>query len=1054
MFRSSPRLTICIAAAALLAAPSLPVDAISPPGSDQAGPGPVASELVGEMAWRSIGPDRGGRSLTVTGVIGRPQEGYFGAVGGGLWKTTDGGENWVPVTDGQITSSSVGAVAVAETNSDLVFIGTGESCIRGNIQPGDGVYRSTDAGRTWQHVGFREAMNISKIRIHPTNPSVVFVAAFGQYGVPNAERGVFKSTDGGNTWRKVLYRDDKTGAADLWIDRRNPNVVFAALWEAFRVEYKMSSGGPGSGLFKSTDGGETWTEITRNPGMPSGMIGRIGVSVSGADSNRVYALVENENGGLFVSDDGGATWALVNDDRRIRQRAFYYTHVTADPENRDLVYLLNVGTFRSTDGGRTMTSFAGGDSHDLWIDPNDTEHVLHASDSGGAVTFNASAQNRTWTSRDYPTAQYYHAVTTKHLPYHVCGAQQDGPTVCLPNETGGGGGRGGGRGGRGGGGPETYSPGGSEPAYIAPDPKDTDVFFSGGNNGSFLIYTNRKNGQSREVHPYPRMFSGEPSSALVERVQWTFPIHFSPVDPNVLYTATQHVWRTTNNGQTWERISGDLTRHDPDTMGHSGGPITGDMNGPEVYATVFALAPSKVDANVIWAGSDDGLIHVTRDGGQAWTNVTPPTMPEFGRVSIIDASAFDAGTAYAAVKRPLLGDYGPHLFRTHDFGRTWTEINDGLRPDDYTHTIREDHTRRGLLYTGTQHSVYYSYDDGDSWHPLGLNLPDVQISDLIVEDTDLVIATHGRSFWVLDDIEPIRQFGPEAASAAAVYLFAPSDAIRSARNATIRYWVKQPAQDLRIEVLDGTGTVVETFEPAPAGGRGAGRGGGRGGRGGFGGGASTAVGLQSVTWNLAYPAAVSFPGMILWGASTSGPTAPPGTYQVRLTANGRSQTQSFRVRRNPLYTDVTDADLQAQFDLAIRIRDKVSEANQAVIDIRRIKADVDDRLGRSSDARLETAANALTTNVGAVEEAIYQVRNQSGQDPLNFPIKINNRLASLLRAVSRGDGAPIGNAPVIFNDLVAELKAETDKLEETLVTQLAALNQELRRLGLPVVEGR
>jgi len=466
---------------------------------------------------------------------------------------------------------------------------------------------------------------------------------------------------------------------------------------------------------------------------------------------------------------------------------------------------------------------------------------------------------------------------------------------------------------------------------------------------------------------------------------------------------------------------------------------------------------------VIWAGSDDGLIHVTRDGGRTWTNVTPPTMPEFGRVSIIDASAFDAGTAYAAVKKPLLGDYCPHLFRTHDFGRTWTEINGGLRPDDYTHTIREDHTRRGLLYAGTQHSVYYSYDDGDSWHPLGLNLPDVQISDLIVEDTDLVIATHGRSFWVLDDIEPIRQFGNAAATASDVYLFAPSDAIRSARNATIRYWVKQPVSNLRIEVVDSAGTVIETFEPAPAGGRGgrgaggagAGRGGGRGGRGGFGGGgASTAVGLQSVTWNLAYPDAVTFPGMILWGASTNGPTAPPGTYQARLTANGRTRTQPFRIRRNPLYTDVTDADLQAQFDLAIRIRDKVSEANQAVIDIRRIKADVENRLGQSSDARLKTAGSTLTTNVSGVEEAIYQVRNQSGQDPLNFPIKINNRLASLLRVVSRGDGAPIGNAPVIFNDLTAELKTETDKLEEILLTQLAAFNQELRRLGLPPVEGR
>jgi photosystem II stability/assembly factor-like uncharacterized protein len=1045
MHRPSRSLTLSLAAGFVLLSSAREFGAARVP---QAGPGPVPAALLDSLSWRNIGPDRGGRSLSATGVVGRPNEAYFGAVGGGLWKTTDGGETWAPVTDGQITSSSVGAVAVSETNPDLVIIGTGESCIRGNIQPGDGVYRSTDAGRTWEHVGFRDAMNISKIRIHPTDPDIVFVAAFGQYGIPNDERGVFKSTDGGRTWRRVLFRNDRTGSVDLWIDRRNPDVVFAVLWEAFRVEYSMSSGGPGSGLFKSTDGGETWTELTRNPGMPDGVIGRIGVSVSGADSDRVWALVENDDGGLFRSDDGGATWALVNNERRIRQRSFYYTHVTADPVDRDTVYVLNTSAYKSTDGGETIANLGGGthgDYHDLWIDPTDPQHLLVANDGGGAVS---TAGGRGWTAQDYPTAQYYHAVTTAHEPYHVCGAQQDGPTVCLPNEAGGGRGRGG----RGGGGaPATYSPGGSEPAYIAPDPRDTDVFFSGGNNGSFLIYTNRKTGESREVHPYPRMFSGEPASALVERVQWTFPIVYSPVDPDVLFAATQHVWRTTSGGQTWDRISPDLTRHDPSTLGHSGGPITGDMNGPEIYATVFALAPSKVDLDVIWAGSDDGLIHVTRNGGQSWTNVTPPTMPDLGRVSIIDASAFDAGTAYAAVKKPLLGDYGPHLFRTHDFGQTWTEINAGLRPDDYTHVIREDGTRRGLLYAGTQHGVYYSFDDGDTWHSLSLNLPDVQISDLIVEDTDLVIATHGRSFYVLDDIVPIRQ-GPDAALSDTVHLFAPDDAIRSARDATIRYWVKEPVSDLRIDVLDAAGTVVRSFEPAPPGAGRGGRGGGGRGRGGFGGGLSTAPGLNSVTWNLAYPGPVTFPGMILWGATTSGPRAAPGTYSVRLTADGRTQTRTFDVRRHPLFTDVTDEDLRAQFDLAIRIRDKVTEANTAVIQIRDIKAQVADRLAQSSDAELALAAATLTTNVSAVEGEIYQVRNESGQDPLNFPIKINNRFASLLRAVTRGDGAPIGNAEPIFNDLVGELKTQTDRLAEYLVTGLAAFNEHARRLGLePVV---
>jgi photosystem II stability/assembly factor-like uncharacterized protein len=1035
---------------ALAAGFGLPVTA------DTAGTAQVQSTppYLNQFQWRSIGPDRGGRSLASSGVKGRPDEAYFGAVGGGLWKTSDKGVTWTPVTDGQITSSSVGALAVSESSPDIVFIGTGESCIRGNIMSGDGVYKSADAGKTWTHVGFRNAKNISKIRIHPTNADIVYVAAFGHHGAPNEERGVFKSIDGGKTWKRTLFRDAKTAAIDLSIDPKNPLVMYAAMWEAYRVEYQMSSGGPGSGLFKSIDGGETWTEVTRAPGMPTGLIGRIGVSVSPADANRVYALVENENGGLFRSDDAGASWKLVNTNRNIRQRAFYYTHLTADPKNRDTVYLLNVSSFKSTDAGVTLTGLGGGthgDYHDLWVDPDDPAHMVVANDGGGAVTY---AGGQGWSAQDFPTPQYYHVATTRHVPYHVCGAQQDGSTVCLPNETGGGGGRGGGRGGAAA--PVMYSPGGSEDGAIAPDPKDPDVFFSGANNGGFLDYVNRRTGQRREVHPYPRMFSGEPSSALVERVQWTYPIVFSPVDPRILYTATQHVWRTTSNGQNWDRISGDLSRHDPKTLGHSGGAITGDMNGPEVYATVFALAPGKTDVNVLWAGSDDGLIHVTRDGGKTWANVTPKDMPEFGRVSIIDASAFDAGTAYAAVKKPLLDDFAPYIFRTHDFGATWTKIVNGIDAEEYVHVVREDPKRRGLLYAGTQHGVRISYDDGATWQSLSLNLPNVQVKDLVVEEHDLAIATHGRGFYILDDIAPIRQFGPAVAAASPAYLFAPEVAHRSTTGATIRYWVTAPVQSLTIEVIDRAGTVVRTFTGA-AGGRGAapaaGRGGGGGGRGGGGPvNAPMAQGMQSVTWDLRYPPATSFPGMILWGGGVQGPAAAPGTYQVRLTVNGVAQTQSFQVKKHPLHADVTDADLQAQFDLAIRIRNKTSEANQAVIDIRRIKAEVTDRLSKSPDAKLKAAGSALLAGLGEVEGEIYQVKNQSGQDPLNFPIKVNNRLASLLSVVNDGDGKPIGNAEPIFIALTAELKVLTDNVDRILAKDLAAFNAEAARLKLEAVK--
>jgi len=1007
--------------------------------------GPIDPAVLKSYQWRSIGPLRGGRSIAVSGVKGRPREAYFGAVGGGLWKTTDGGDAWTPVTDKQIRSASVGAVAVSESNPDIVYIGTGESCIRGNIMPGDGMYKSTDAGRTWTHIAFgnNTVDAISKIRIHPTNPDIVYAAVFGKYGAPSAERGVFKSTDGGKSWRKVLYTDDRTGSADLALDAKDPNVLFAAMWEAYRVEYQMSSGGPGSGLWKSTDGGETWKAITRNPGLPSGVVGRIGVAVSRADSNRVYALVENERGGLFVSDDAGATWTLVNDNRSIRQRAFYYTHVTADTADRNTVYVLNTSLFKSTDGGKTLTNIGGGthgDHHDLWVDPDDPKHLVNGNDGGGAVSY---AGGPGWTAQDFPTAQYYHVITTKHVPFHVCGAQQDGSTVCLSSAQ---------TGGRGGGTPEMYGAGGAEPGYIAPDPLNTDIIYAGGNNGSFLTRLDRRTGNLKEVNPYPRLFSGEPSSALIERWQWTYPIIFSPADPRVLYTSSQHVWKTTNGGDNWEKISPDLTRHDPETMGPSGGPITHDMNSPEVYATVFALGPGKKNVDILWAGSDDGLIHVTRDGGKNWENVTPKDMPRLGRVSIIDASSFDDGTAYAAVKRPLLADFAPYIYRTRDFGRTWTRVVNGIRADDYVHAVREDPARKGLLYAATQHGVYISYDDGDRWHSLSLNLPDVPVSDLWVEENALAIATHGRSFYVLDDIAALRQAGTEAPRD--FHLYQPADAIRTVTPASFTYLLKKPAQKLTIEVLDAKGEVVQTIQGATPG---AGRGGDQGGRGGGGGGrgggpatASMAAGFNRAVWNLNYPSAVTFPGMILWGATTNGPPALPGTYQVRMTVDGVSQTQPLVVKKHP-WRNIPDADIAEQFTLAMQIRDKVSEANTAVIRIRRIKDEVQKHLAASKDARLKAAGDRLTAALSAVEQDIYQVKNQSGQDPLNFPIKTNNRLASLLGMTLRGEGRPTANIYPIFEDLKKELKAETDRLENVLSTELPAFNREARRLKLEEV---
>ncbi len=1043
----------------VLAGISAVVTALEPRPTEATSAVALDTMLTAGYKWRNIGPDRGGRSIAASGVKGRPNEAYFGATGGGLWKTTDGGDNWAPVTDGQLTSASVGAVAVSESNPDLVFIGMGESAIRGNIMPGDGVYRSRDAGKTWTHVGFRESHAISKIRIHPTNPDIIFVASFGKYSVPSTERGIFKSIDGGTTWKRVLFRDDSTGGIDIAIDRANPNVMYASMWQAFRREFQMSSGGPGSGLFKSTDGGDTWTEITRNPGLPKGLVGKIGVATTAASSNRLYALVENDSGGLFKSDDAGATWTLMNSARSIRQRAFYYTHLFADHKNADVVYAENTSIFRSTDAGKTLTTIDGnshGDWHDLWIDPDDPTHLVVANDGGGAISTNTGGK---YTLEDFPTEQFYHAITTTHIPYHVCGSQQDNSTLCVPynwnlqaftaanaprTDTG----------------PAprraptditaggmavSYQAGGGEPGYIAPDPRDPDLFYSGTNNGAYLDKFNHRTNVSREVNPYPWFYSGEPSKAIRERWQWTYPIIFSPVDHRTLYVSSQRLWKTTDGGKTWTVLSGDLTRHDPSTQEKSGGPITGDMNGPEVYGVIFSIAPGKTDLNIIWTGSDDGLVHVTRDGGKTWTNVTPKDMPDFGRVSQIDASKFNPGTAYMSVRKPLLNDFSPYIFKTTDYGRTWTKIVTGIRSDAYVHVVREDPTRKGLLYAGTQSGVYMSYDDGASWESIRFNMPDVPVSDLIVEANELVIATHGRGFWVLDNIAPLRQATPQIL-ASDVHVFTPPVGYRSGAGISISYLFKNAPTRATLEILDSAGAVVRTIEPDTATATGPRAGGRR-----RGGEASLPVkaGVNSFLWDLRAQGITPFPGMILWGAGTAGPSVPPGRYTARLTAENRVATAPLIVKANPWIPDVTVADMRAQYQFGKRVRDKATEANMAVIQIRRVKAQLAERQKKAAgDGALKAAGGTLLTNASVVEDSVYQVRNQSGQDPLNFPIRVNNRLATLLAMAERGDGRPTTNMPEIFGILNTELGRYTTRLTQIWATDLVAVNKELSRLHL------
>ncbi len=988
----------------------------------------VDPALFGGLRWRSIGPARGGRSQAVAGASSRPLEYYFGATGGGVWKTTDGGQTWRSVSDRFFKTSSVGAVAVSESNPDVVYAGMGETELRGNIIQGDGVYKSTDAGKTWTHVGLESTMAIARIRVHPSNPDIVYVAALGNPYGPNADRGVYKSADGGKTWKQVLFHDEKTGAIDLSMDPKNPDVLYAGLWEVFRTPHSLSSGGPGSGLFKSTDGGAHWSDLTKNAGLPKPIWGKVGVSVSGADSNRVYAIVEAAEGGVFLSDDGGTTWKLANDDRRLRQRAFYYSRIYADPKVKDTVYVLNTGMYRSTDAGKSIRPIRvpHGDNHDLWIAANDPQRMINSNDGGANVSTNGG---ESWTEQDYPTGQFYNVFTTVHVPYHVCGAQQDNSTACVPS-TGG----------------DLYPVGGGESGYIAPDPKDADVFYAG-SYGGLLTRLNRRTGQVRAVNVWPDNPMGHSAGDITERFQWTYPILFAPTDPTTLYATSQHVWKTTNGGQSWERISADLTRHDPSTLGPSGGPITLDQTGVETYATVFTLAPSAVDGNVIWAGSDDGVVHVTRDGGKNWQNVTPQGLPEFTRISLIEASPHDAGTAYLAGNRYQRSDRAPYAYRTNDYGKSWTKIVNGIAGNDFARAIREDKKRKGLLFLGTETAIYVSFDDGGNWQSLSLDLPSTPVHGIEIRNDDLIIATHGRGFYVMDNIGVLRQATRETTNEPVV-LFAPADATRSvSRGVAIDYYLKTPAERVTIDVLDAQGQPVrsfggpdkeppkpgtadeaeeEGFRPAPAR-------------------VTAKQGMNRFTWDMRYAGAKDFPGLIMWAGSTRGPQAPPGKYQVRLTAGGVTKTQDFEIRRNAAVTSVSDHDLQEQFTLARQINRKLSQANETVIRIRGLKDQIAERVTKTKDAGIKAAADGLTAKLTDVEGEIYQYRNRSSQDPLNYPIRLNNKLAALQSAVEVGDTRPTAQSYAVFEELSERLDKQVARLDALTKSEVAAFNKLLAK---------
>jgi photosystem II stability/assembly factor-like uncharacterized protein len=1059
------------------------------------------------VTWRQIGPFRGGRVLAVTGVPSQPKTFYFGSVAGGVWKSTDGGVQWAPIFDKEKSVSSIGSLAVAESDPNVIYVGSGEACIRGNIVAGNGVYKSIDAGKTWQKIGLDDTQSIGAVIVHPKDPNIVFVAALGHVYGTNAERGVFRSTDGGKTWQKVLYKDDKTGAIDVVFDPQNPNTLFAALWEAHRSPWELVSGGPGSGLYKSTDGGTTWKQIKGN-GLPTGILGRIGVSVSGANSNRVYALVEAADGGLFRSDDGGDHWRKMNDERRILQRAWYYMHIFADPKEENKVYVLNTSMMRSTDGGAHFTVIPAphGDHHGLWIDPNDTDRMINSNDGGADVSTDGG---KTWTSQDnQPTAQFYHVIADNRFPYWIYGAQQDNSTVGIATR-----GSGGGIGAS-----DWYSVAGGESGYIAPYPADPLITY-GGSYGGYLAKQDKHTGQTQMVNPWPDNPMGYGAADIKYRFQWTYPIIISPHDPNTIYAAAQVLFKSTNAGQSWTIISPDLTRNDKSKQQSSGGPITKDNTSVEYFDTIFSVAESPKQAGLIWAGTDDGLVQITRDGGQHWENVTPKDMPEWGTVNMVEASPSNAGTAYVAVDKHQLDDWAPYIFKTTDFGKTWTKITNGIPNGEILHVVREDLVRPDLLFAGTEKAFYVSFDGGQSWHNwLQKNLPPSPVHDLIVHGNDVVVATHGRAFWALDDISQIRDFHPSIPNEDA-QLLKPSPAIRvrgggfgggggGARNvgqnpptgAIVYYFLKTGAQrgeggagangggenasaaagpegaqpegtqdrcgpggrarapEITLDITDAQGKLVrhlssipkpevqsveEFEEPEEARGR-------------FRPDLLPAQeGMNRFVWNLRYEDATRIPNSPIWGGSTTGPMVLPGTYTLKLTVAGKSYTQPLEVKVDPR-VKVNDADLQKQFALAIQIHELLSRTHDAINQIRNVRRQIQDvqrrTAGTKAAAPIRTAARELDQKMTPIEEELVQVKSRASEDPLNYPIKLNNRLAALASIVESADAAPTEQDQKFFDELKPQIEAQVAKWDQVLKTDVPAFNNAVKQQDVPAVD--
>ena len=1077
-------LAVALALPCALSAQRRPAPEI-PPASGVYNPalysdGSLTSRNFKSLRWRSIGPFRGGRSDAVAGDPTRPLVYYFGAVNGGVWKTANAGQTWENITDGKSDISSVGAISVAPSDPNVIYVGGGESQLREDLTYGNGVYRSTDGGATWHHLGLAGTQQITTIRIDPRDPDRAYVAAMGHAFGPNAERGVFRTTDGGKSWKKVLFLNDSTGATDISLDPTNPRILFAAMWKFQRSPWGMQSGSGRSGLWKSTDGGDSWVELTHNAGMPKTLIGKIGVAVSPANPRRIYASVEAKDtaGGIFRSDNGGDTWDRVNGDQKFQIRPFYYSAVTADPTNENTVYVMNLTVWRSIDGGKTFSRVRvpHGDTHIMWVDPKDPNRLINGNDGGGTVSQDGG---KTWSSiMNQPTAQFYHVITDNQWPYRIYGAQQDNSTVSITSRSDNGtiGER------------DWWSVAGCENAHIAVDPRDPNITYGGCYTG-ILSRHDKRTGQTRDISVWLSNYDGWAAKDVPNRFQWTFPVLLSPHDPRTLYVASQNVWRSTNEGSSWDKISPDLSYADPSTLGPSGGDVHGDMTGTEWYATIYALAESPTTKGLLWAGTDDGRVHVSRNGGTSWQEVTPKGMVKHTRVNGIEPSRYDPAVAYLSATRYQLDDFRPYLYKTSDYGQTWTRIDAGIPTGAYTRTIREDVVRRGLLFSGTETGVYVSRDDGVRWEPLQLNLPRVSVRDLAVKDNDLIAATHGRSFWILDDLSPLRQLADSVTSRNA-YLFAPSAAIRSDAGhvfttqagenppdgAVIDFYLKDSSsKKVVVQFVETSGAVIRSFSSASK---------------------SDSVVKDTTTkrasvlrdtvammiagkpildslafvpidsivparagsnrfiWNLRYPDALELKTVVKDEGTTLGPKAVPGDYTVRLIVGSDTLSRPLRIIEDPRI-QVATADLQKMFDLAIKVRDKITAISEAFNRIEELQAQIDTRVNQTSDqsyaARLKEASTPVRANLEKVRGELVDWYNHVDQSTLHFPIRLYNMMLTLASQVQSADAAPTKQHGEIFSDLGAKVDVQLRALQQIEANELSALNKLLLQLEVPPV---